>query len=338
MRSGLKGRQPPVLVAPDAFKGTFGAAQVAEAIGRGLAHADVAPDLCPVADGGEGTLDVLVPALGAELRTAAVHDPLGRSLEARYGLSADGATAVVETAQASGLALVAEAERDAWVASSAGAGELILAAVRAGAHTILLGVGGSATTDGGAGAIEAIAAGGGLGGARLVVLCDVRTPFEQAAAVFAPQKGADAPTVAALAARLERLAARLPRDPRGVPMGGCAGGLSGGLWAAFGAALVPGAAWVLDTLGFDARLRGARAVVSGEGGLDAQTLAGKLLGEVGARARAAGVPLHAIVGVNALGPAETEALKLASVVEAGTLEQVEAAGAALGRALSAGRV
>src|SRR4051794_20201045 len=149
------------------------------------------PDLCPVADGGEGTLDALLPVLGGELVAADVHDPLGRPLRAHFALVEDGRTAIVETAAASGLQLVDPEERDAWAASTRGTGELILAAVEAGAHVVLVGVGGSATTDGGAGALEAIAEHGGLGGARIVVLCDVRTPFERAPAVFGPQKGAD---------------------------------------------------------------------------------------------------------------------------------------------------
>ena len=147
----------PVLVAPDSFKGTFRAAQVAGAIGRGLERAGLMPpDLCPVADGGEGTLDALLPGLGGEVVAADAHDPLGRDLKGCFGLVEDGGTAIVETATATGLALVAEAERDAWAASTYGTGELIAAAAQAGAAVIIVAVGGSATTDGGAGALEAI--------------------------------------------------------------------------------------------------------------------------------------------------------------------------------------
>src|SRR5215212_3517584 len=182
----------PVLVAPDSFKGTFSAPQVAGAIGRGLERAGLMPpDLCPVADGGEGTLDALLPQLGGELIAREVRDPLGRPVTAGFGLVEDGGTAIVEMAAASGLGLVAEAERDAWAASTYGTGELIAAAADAGARVILVAVGGSATTDGGAGALEAIADHGGLRGAKLVVLCDVRTPFDDAPRVFGPQKGAD---------------------------------------------------------------------------------------------------------------------------------------------------
>ena len=327
----------PVLVAPDSFKGTFRAAQVAGAIGRGIERAGLMPpDLCPLADGGEGTMEALLLALGGETVAAAVHDPLGRPLRASFGLVEDGGTAVVEMAAASGLDLVAEADRDAWAASTYGTGELICAAVDAGARVVLVGVGGSATTDGGAGALDAIERHGGLGGARIVVLCDVRTPFERAPAVFGPQKGAGPALVERLEARLDELAVRLPRDPRGVPMTGAAGGLSGGLWAAHGAVLEPGAPWILDALGFDARMRAARAVVTGEGKLDEQTLEGKLVGEIGTRTRQAGVPLHAIVGSDALDAFGKRIIDLQLVQEATSLEAIESAGETLGRALADG--
>jgi glycerate kinase len=283
-------------------------------------------DLCPVADGGEGTLEALMHGLDAALLSARVSDPLGRPIEAAFGYAADRATAIVEMAAASGLSLVDAGERDPWGASTAGTGELILAAVEAGAQTVYLGVGGSATTDGGAGAVRAIQAGGGLRGARLVVLCDVRTPFEDAARVFAPQKGADPAMVKRLSKRLQSLAARLERDPRGVPMTGAAGGLSGGLWAAFGAELVPGAAFVLDVLDFDTRMRGARAVVTGEGTIDQQSLAGKLVSEIATRARQSGVPCYAVVGRRELDAFGARVLDLQVILEAGTVAELEAAG------------
>ncbi|HTE60168.1 MAG TPA: glycerate kinase [Solirubrobacteraceae bacterium] len=329
----------PVLVAPDSFKGTFRAAEVAGAIGRGLERAGLMPpDLCPLADGGEGTMEALLLALGGEVVGVEVEDPLGRPVMAQFGLVEDGGTAVLEMASASGLGLVAEAERDAWAASTYGTGELICAAADAGAQVVLVGVGGSATTDGGAGAIEAIDAHGGLGGARIVVLTDVRTPFERAPAVYGPQKGADPDLVGRLEERLAALAARLPRDPRGVPMTGAAGGLSGGLWAAYGAALEPGAPFILDALDFDARMRAARAVVTGEGKLDEQTLEGKLVGEIGTRTRQAGVPLHAIVGTDRLDQFGKRIIDLQVVQEATNLEEMEAAGENLGRGLLNGTV
>jgi glycerate kinase len=328
----------PVLVAPDSFKGTFSAPQVAGAIGRGLERAGLMPpDLCPVADGGEGTLDALLPQLGGELVAVAVQDPLGREIRAGFGLVEDGGTAIVEMASASGLGLVAEDERDAWAASTYGTGQLIAAAAEAGAQVILVAVGGSATTDGGAGALEAIADHGGIRGAQIVVLTDVRTVFEDAPKVFGPQKGADPDMVVKLRERLDELAATLPRDPRGVPMTGAAGGLSGGLWAAHGAKLEPGAPFVLDALGFDERMRASRAVVTGEGKLDEQTLEGKLVGEIGTRARQAGVPLHAIVGTDALDPFGKRIIDLQRTLEATTLEELEAAGETLGQELAEGR-
>jgi glycerate kinase len=314
----------PILVAPDAFKGMAAARVVAEAIGLGLGRAGLESDIAPIADGGEGTAAVLVERLGGVTRRALVHDPLGREVEASFVLLDDG-RAVVEVAAASGFALVAEGERDAEAASSVGTGELIVAALAAGARQVLVAAGGSATSDGGAGAIAVVEAAGGLGGAPLKVLCDVRTPFELAAARFAPQKGADAATVVRIARRLDLMAAGLRRDPRGVPMSGAAGGLSGGLWAAFDADLVPGAPFVLDALDFDRRLRASRAVVVGEGRLDATTLDGKALAEAATRARQLGVPAHAIVAINALDAFDARILDLETITEARTIDQLSRA-------------
>jgi glycerate kinase len=274
-------------------------------------------------------MEVLLTALGGETAAARVHDPLGREIDAAFALIEDGGTAIVEMARASGLALLSEDERDAEAASTIGTGELIVAGVEAGAQVVLVACGGSATTDGGLGAIEAIEEAGGLGGARIVCICDVRVPFERAAIVFGPQKGADPPTVKRLTKRLEKIAAQLPRDPRGEPMTGCAGGLSGGLWAQYGAALEPGAPFVLRTLDFDARLRAARAVIVGEGRIDEQTLQGKIAGEIATRARQTGVPCFAIVGSNALDAFGARMLDLQRVVEATDLDAVAAAAASL---------
>jgi glycerate 2-kinase len=313
----------PALVAPDSFKDTFSASEVAAAIASGLRAAGREAVELPVADGGEGTMDVLVGALGGELRTVAATDPLGRPVEAAFALLPDG-TAVVETAQASGLGLVDEGERDAWAATTRGTGELVLAAADAGAERVIVTVGGSATTDGGAGAVEALEAAGVE--VELDVLTDVRTPFEDAARVFGPQKGADPAMVKRLERRLHDLAARYRRDPRGEPMTGAAGGLSGGLWAQRGARLVRGAAYILDAIGFDERMRAAAFVVTGEGRLDEQTLQGKIVGEVATRCRQRGVTCHAVVGRNALDPFQERILDLASVTEATTLDELERAG------------
>ena len=311
----------PVLVAPDSFKGTLTAQQVATAIGRGLVRAGLpAPDLAPVADGGEGTMEVLLGRLGGEVVTVTASDPLGREVAASLALLGDGTTALVEVAAASGLALVALEDRDAEAASSTGTGQLIAAAAATGAAHVLVAAGGSATTDGGRGAIEAIDDAGGLGRARITVLCDVRTPFEQAASVFGPQKGADGAAVA----RLERRLAAFGL-PRGVPMTGAAGGLAGGLWAS----LVAGAPFVLDALDFDRRMLASRAVIVGEGRLDATSLQGKIAAEIATRARQHGVPAHAIVGSCAIDRFDARILDLQEILEAGDEAAIEQAAAAL---------
>jgi glycerate kinase len=319
----------PLLIAPDSFKGTIPAARVAAAIARGVRAAGHEAIELPVADGGEGTLDALVTAIGGERRTATVADPLGRRVQAEYALLADGQTAVVEMARASGLGLVAEDERDAYAASTAGTGELIADAVEAGASTVVVGVGGSATSDGGAGAVGVLA-GAGLR-PQLVVACDVVTPWEDASRVFGPQKGADPATVGRLERRLARLARAAPRDPRGVPMTGAAGGLAGGLWAHMGARLVRGAPYVLDAIGFDSAMRAARFVVTGEGRLDAQTLEGKAVAEVATRCRQAGVACHAVVGAEALDGFRERLIDLSTVTEAGTTRALTAAGRRLAK-------
>lgn len=311
------------LLAPDSFKGTLSAANVVAALASGFEEVGWEVDRCPLADGGEGTGEVLLDALGGEWREVEAHDPLGRPIRASFALVDRRRMAVVEVAAASGLNLVAEHERDPESASSAGTGELLVAAARS-AGTVLLGVGGSATTDGGAGATAAIDAGGGLGAARLVCLCDVRTPWEHAASTFAPQKGAGGAEVARLSERMERLARELPRDPRGQPMTGAAGGLAGGLWARFGAELVPGAAFVLDAVGFDRRAGRATLVVTGEGRLDATTLEGKVAGEVARRCRRLGVAVHAVAGAVVDEPDLRERIGLDSVHPARTEDDLRA--------------
>jgi glycerate 2-kinase len=321
-RAGLS-----ALVAPDSFKGTFSARQVAAAIAAGLRAGGRDAQEMPVADGGEGTMEAIVSTLGGDLHTTTASDPLGRPIEASFALLDDG-RGIVETAQASGLGLVAEYERDAWAASTRGTGELIAAAVEAGAERVIVTVGGSATTDGGAGALEALEEAGVT--VELDVLCDVRTPFEQAPSVFGPQKGADAEMVKRLEQRLDELAAKLPHDPRGEPMTGAAGGLSGGLWAQHGASLQHGASFVLDTIGFDERMREAAFVVTGEGRIDSQTLQGKIVGELATRCRQNGVTCHAVVGKIELDEFSTRILDLASLTEATTLEELQEAGRRIG--------
>jgi glycerate kinase len=318
----------PVLVAPDKFKGTFAAAEVAAAVGAGLRDAGHAVVELPVADGGDGTARVLLQARGGEWRAARVRDALGRPVEAGFALLGDGRTAVLDMAEASGLWRLAPDELDPWRASTAGTGELILAATAAGAREVIVAAGGSATVDGGAGALEVLA---GLADVpELIVACDVTSTWEEAPPVFGPQKGASPDDVVRLGARLDALAERAPRDPRGVPRTGAAGGLSGGLWAWHGAELVSGAGLVLDAIGFDAQARAAVFVVTGEGRIDDQTAQGKAVGEVARRAAASGRPCDAVVGRNDLDRATQERLGLRTILEAGDREAMLAAGRRLG--------
>lgn len=330
-----------MLVAPDKFKGTLSAARVSAAIARGLSRAGIESDICPLADGGEGTLDVVAAVTGADVDEIAAHDALGRAVSARVAVFDDGRGALVEVAEAIGLSLIAERERDVLSASSFGAGELIAAAAALGVRNVFVGAGGTATVDGGAGALEALRAAGLVGKRgplaktpRITVLCDVRAGWEQAAPVFAPQKGADAGAVRTLARRLDTFAAELPRDPRGVMLTGCGGGLSGALWAAAGADLKSGAGFVLDRLGFNERMAAARGVITGEGSLDRQTLLGKAVGEVATRARQAGVPCHAIVGHRGMTEFEARILDFETIAEAGDTRAIALAAERLAAVLA----
>ena len=324
-----------VLVAPDSFKGTFSAVEVAEAIGRGLQAAGIEADLCPVADGGEGTQETLLASIGGEeVPVEDVRDPLGRPITAPFALVDDGRRAIVEMAMASGLALVTEEEKDPWVTSTYGTGQLIHAAAQRGVAEIMVAVGGSATVDGGRGALEALADLGGTGDTRIAVLCDVTTPWERCAEIYGPQKGADDAMVQRLAERLDAYATELPRDPHGVAMTGAAGGLSGGLWARFDAALEPGAPYVLDTVRFDERLRGCAGVIAGEGRIDEQSVMGKIVGEIGDRALKAEVPLYAIVGRDSVPEEAAERIALRGVHEATTLAEIEATAERVGREIA----
>lgn len=286
-----------ILVAPDSFKGTYSAAEVATAIGAGINDGGGRAIQLPVADGGEGTFDVLCRSLQASAVTVEALNSWGEPLSATIGLAADG-TAVVEVAQASGLTAARNSPQDALSASTYGTGMLVAAAVNHGATHILVAAGGSATTDGGAGAVSAIHDNGGLRGARITVLSDVTSTFLEAPRVFGPQKGADPASVRLLEERLGLLAGSYPRNPAGVPRTGAAGGLSGGLWAHFGAELVSGADAVLDAARFDAHLKSADAVVVGEGRLDSQTGEGKIISAILGRVQKSGrhIPVVAVVG------------------------------------------
>jgi glycerate kinase len=268
--------QPPVLVAPDAFGGDLRAPVVAAAIARGLERAGVTPppELCPVAGGGPGTSEILLPMLGGETADG-------------FALIEGGGTAIVDRA-----------------ATARATGERVAAAVDAGAEVVLVAAGGAVDYDGDDGAVEAIEDGGGLRGAALVVLCELRAAWD-------------------------RKAGELRRDPRGIPMTAAGGGLAGALWAQYDARLVAGAPFVLEQLGFDARMRAARAVIVGEGRLDRTTLEGRVSGEIATRARQAGVPCHAVVGENAIDRFDARILDLQGIVVASTVGEIEAAGGAL---------
>ena len=320
-----------ILVAPDSFKGTFTAADVAAHIAAGIRAAGAVAVELPVADGGEGTFDVLVRGLDARPVRVRTTGPWGDDVETVVALAPDG-TAVVELAFASGLHLPTAGDRDPVLASTYGTGVLMAEAVRLGARRVLVAAGGSATTDGGTGAITAIEERGGLDGAEVVVLSDVTTRFADAARVFGPQKGADSATVEALTRRLQEqadgFARELGRDPRPVARTGAAGGFSGGMWAQYGARLVSGADYVLDLLGFDARAAASTAVVVGEGRLDSQTGQGKIIAAI--LARSGTTPVYALVGSvhEDLGD---YADNFAGVIVASDAEALAAAGSELAR-------
>jgi glycerate kinase len=280
-----------VLAAPDKFRGSASASVVAHAIALGAARAGWECRELPLADGGEGTLD----ALGGANRATVVSGPLGRPVEAEWRL--DDGVAVIEAARASGLALVA-GHNDPVAATSRGTGELIAAALAQGARAVVVGVGGSATTDGGLGAVEALAAYAPFG-VPVRVACDVATLFLDAARVFGAQKGATPAQLDLLSARLEQLVRRYRdsyhADIALLPGSGAAGGLAGGL-AALGAELVPGFALVADVVGFEQALAGVELVITGEGSVDATSFAGKVVGGVLARAEAAGLDVLVVAG------------------------------------------
>jgi len=334
-----------VVVAPDSFTGSLTAAAAASAIAAGWRSARPADAVVevPVADGGEGTVAVVAAATGAVPRSARVRDPLGRSVEAEWLLLTDG-TAIIEMAAASGLWRLAPDERDPRRTSTYGTGEIVLAALDAGARRLVIGLGGSATNDGGAGLAQALGCrllddagteldGGGAALARLARLDVTGLDFRLAevgvvaatdvdvvvcgpngaSAMFGPQKGADADAVAELDAALVRWVELLRRDlPAGpdvssCPGGGAAGGLAAGLIALCGAKVESGAAVVLGLVGLRRAVARADLVVTGEGSLDRQTLRGKAPYAVASLAREAGLPCLALAGVVAAGRQELAA-------------------------------
>ncbi len=282
-----------VVVAPDKFRGTATAAEAAAALATGVRNAGHQPVSLPMADGGEGLLDVF----GGANRVTSVSGPLGDDVDA--GWRFDGRTAIIEMARASGLHLVGGADdNDAVAASTFGTGELITAALEAGARRIVVGVGGSATTDGGLGALRALLSSR-LRGVELQVACDVRTRFVDAAPQFAPQKGASPAQVELLRRRLDRLAdvylEEYGVDVRELEGSGAAGGLAGGL-AAVGGTLSSGFELVAEEVALDEALADADLVITGEGFVDEGSFDGKVVGGVVEWASEAGVPVLVVAG------------------------------------------
>ncbi|WP_040268390.1 glycerate kinase [Pseudomonas rhodesiae] len=322
-----------IIIAPDSFKDSLSAAGVAQAIVEGLTQ--VWPDAqmiqCPMADGGEGTVDAVLAACHGELRRQIVRGPLGAPVDARWGWLADSHTAIIEMAEASGLQLLPPDQRDACRTTTFGTGDLIRAALETGARRIILAIGGSATNDGGAGAMQALGVQlfdaddqplppGGLALAQLArinldsldprvaevrfeIAADVNNPLcgpHGASAIFGPQKGASPQQVQQLDAALGHFAdicARvLPIDVRDEPGSGAAGGLGFAAKAFLGAQFRAGVEVVADLVGLDAAVRGADLVITGEGRFDAQTLRGKTPFGVARIARQHGVPVIVIAG------------------------------------------
>jgi len=283
-----------VLAAVDKFRGTATAAQVASAIGHACWELGVDCVEVPIADGGEGTLD----ALGGPNRTTRVTDPLGQPVEAQWRLAGD--TAVIEMARASGLSLVGGAKKnDVIAASTIGTGQLIDTALNDGAKRIIVCVGGSATVDGGLGAIRAIGTPARLRGTEFIVACDVRTLFGDAARLFGAQKGATPVQIEFLSGRLEQLQQSYLRD-YGIDVsqligGGAAGGLAGGL-STLGASLVPGFDVVADEVGLHEHIAQCDLIITGEGYLDNESFDGKVVGGVQQLAQQFNKPVVVICG------------------------------------------
>lgn len=322
-----------IVVASDSFKGSLSSAEVAEAVSEGIR--EVFPDcsiLClEVADGGEGTTTALMKSLGGSFTETLVHDPLMRPLRAKYGISSDGNTAIMEMSAASGLTLLGEHERDPLAATTYGTGEMIADALAKGCRRFLVGLGGSATNDAGTGMLEALGArlldsrgnilhGSGnallmlhdidmsgmpkeLSSCEFIAACDVDNPFcgpRGAAFVYAPQKGADSETVRILDNGLENFA-RITRRLRGhdlkiIKGSGASGGTAGAMLAYLDARLAAGAEMILDATGFDDAIQDADLVITGEGRIDRQTAMGKVPGIVLRRASARHIPVIAIAG------------------------------------------
>ena len=321
-----------IVIASDSFKGSLSSIEVAQAATRGIksVYPDCEVIAVNVADGGEGTVEAVVEALGGEIVTATVSDPLGREIQAHYGIAGD--KAIIEMAAASGLPLLCPEERNPWLTSTHGTGELIMDAMHRGCRQFLIGIGGSATNDAGTGMLQAMGfrfydsqdqeiehcCGGtmhliariddsevaeGVRQSQFTVACDVDTPFcgkEGAAPVFAPQKGADPNMVARLDAGMASLAEVIENKYHinivPVAGAGAAGGMGGGFRAFLNATLKRGIDMVLDAIDFDHTIVGADLIITGEGKIDFQTAKGKTAAGVLARAKAQDIPVIAIGG------------------------------------------
>ncbi len=298
-----------ILIAPNAFKNSLDAWQVAQAIRQGLQQSQLKSSclLQPIADGGDGMLEMMLHQTEGEKRYATVEDPLGRPVKAAYGLIRNGKTAIIEMAEASGLRLLTQAEYNPMLASTFGTGQLIREALAQGVEEIILGVGGSATVDGGAGmamalgvklldnagksiekggrglqdlhAIDLSEADSRLQNVRIVVACDVTHTFPEAPQVFGPQKGATPEMVTALTKSFEvysqLIQKQIGQDIANLPSGGAAGGISATLHVLFGAELVNGTEFLLSRTGFYKDLSQCDLLITAEGALDSQTQAGK---------------------------------------------------------------
>ena len=322
-----------IVIAPQAFKGSISALDVAHAMREGVLRAvpDAEVALVPVADGGDGTLETLVEGSGGTIRDTTVTDPLGQRRDSQWGAMGDGRTAVIEMARTSGLALVPPERRSPLLATTFGLGEAMLDALEAGFRRFIIGIGGSATNDAGAGMAQALgirlldSEGNDLphGGAALagldridvsgldkravesefLVACDVSNPLtgpEGASAIYGPQKGATPEMVAQLDAALKHFAGIVQRDVGAdvdqVPGAGAAGGLGGGMMAFLGGELRTGVDIVLETVDLESHLDGADLVITGEGQMDYQTVYAKAPIGVAGRARSRGVPVIAVSG------------------------------------------
>lgn len=339
-----------IVVASDSFKGSLSSLEVADAAAKAINECmpGCRVEKVEVADGGEGTMEALHRTLGGVKVAVEVCDPLGRAITASYVKLADGVTAVLEMAVASGLPLLAPQERNPMKTSTYGTGQLIADALRKGCRKFLIGIGGSATNDAGMGMLEALGVRfldvegnllhgsgeslekvedidlsgvcAGLAESEFIIACDVDAPLygpKGAACVFAPQKGADAEMVTMLNDGLEHFSSVVKRvtgkDVSDIPGAGAAGGLGGGFVAFLHARLERGIEMVLDAISFDERIRGASLIITGEGRVDFQTLTGKTPYGILKRARRQGIPVVAIGGSVALGEIEASEAGFAGV-------------------------